>query len=59
MQPQNIPQNNQSSVMSPHMSDTASMKTESPADVKNQMPNTPGSMNSMVSKRNRIEPTDA
>jgi len=47
MQPQNIPQNNQSSVMSPHMSDTASMKTESPADVKNQMPNTPGSMNSM------------
>jgi len=29
------------------MSDTASLKTESPADVKNQMPNTPGSMNSM------------
>jgi len=47
MQPQHISQNNQSSVMSPHMSDTASLKTESPADVKNQMPNTPGSMNSM------------
>ncbi|CAG5096122.1 Oidioi.mRNA.OKI2018_I69.XSR.g14480.t2.cds [Oikopleura dioica] len=46
MQPQHINQN-QNSVMSPQMSDTASMKTESPAEIKNQMPNTPGSMNSM------------
>ena len=50
MQPQHINQN-QNSVMSPQMSDTASMKTESPAEVKNQMPNTPGSMNSMVRKK--------